>query len=250
MTRKPSDAHGPSKLTWVVPCYNEARRLMPDDFLQLCATPDLHLLFVDDGSTDATAALLAELCARSDGKAAYLKLERNQGKAEAVRRGLLSALDSAAEVVGYLDADLSTPVAEALRLGAELAARPEIQVVLASRVRLLGNDVARKAVRHYLGRVFATAASATLGLAVYDTQCGAKLFRATPALRRALAEPFLARWVFDVELLGRLLQGGMAPGAFLEVPLRAWKDVQGSKLSTAAMARAALDLVRIRARLR
>ena len=92
--------------------------------------------------------------------------------------------------------------------------------------------------------------SVVLGLDVYDTQCGAKVFRDGPALRAALAQPFASRWVFDVELLGRL-HGGMAgaPGlpasAFLEVPLGEWRDVSGTKLGLRSAARAALDLARI-----
>jgi hypothetical protein len=93
--------------------------------------------------------------------------------------------------------------------------------------------------------VFATASSAVLGLAVYDTQCGAKVFRDGPALRAALAEPFSSRWAFDVELLGRLLAAGAAAGSFVEVPLREWRDVAGSKLGPSAALAAALDLATV-----
>jgi len=116
-------------------------------------------------------------------------------------------------------------------------------------VALLGHRIDRSAWRHYLGRLFATASSLVLRLSVYDTQCGAKVFRVTPALRTALAEPFTSRWAFDVELLQRLLGAGVRPAQFEEVPLRAWRDVGGSKLGPAAAIAAAADLARL-ARLR
>jgi hypothetical protein len=125
-------------------------------------------------------------------------------------------------------------------------------VVLASRVRLLGREIERQAIRHYTGRVFATAASLLLQLPVYDTQCGAKCFKRTPALLAALTAPFTSRWAFDVELLLRLTtDGGLREADLLEVPLQSWCDVGGSKLTTTAMARAAMDILRMsRGRLR
>ena len=165
------------------------------------------MLLVDDGSTDATAR-----GARSAGGGAPGPDPRPVADAErAARRrrcasGLRDALAAGAEIVGYLDADLSTPPAEIDDLLAALA-RPGVQVAIGARVGMLGYDIDRSAVRHYLGRVFATAASIILRARVYDTQCGAKLFRAGPALSEALATPFLSRWAFDVELLGRLLIG-------------------------------------------
>jgi dolichyl-phosphate beta-glucosyltransferase len=234
-------------LTLVVPCYNEAGRLDDEAFLSLARGPGgLRLLFVNDGSRDETGARLAALAAQEP-RIAVLELERNGGKAEAVRAGLQRALAAGASLVGYLDADLATPVEEVRRL-AGLLRDGQAAVLLASRVSLLGRDIQRRAARHYLGRIFASVASVVLRLAVYDTQCGAKFFRATPALNAALVDPFLSRWVFDVELLGRLMIGGagvtpLTSREVVEEPLRAWRDVPGSKLRAGHAVGAARDML-------
>jgi dolichyl-phosphate beta-glucosyltransferase len=240
----------------VVPCYNEEHRLDPAAFLPLAREPNVGLLFVDDGSTDGTQDKLRALAAEGDGRIAWTSLGENCGKAEAVRAGMLAALADGAKVVGYVDADGSTPAIEVLRLLEELRAH-RVAVVFGARVALLGADIQRKPVRHYLGRLFATAASVMLGLAVYDTQCGAKFFRDSKTLRDALATPFASRWAFDVELIGRLLVGNSAAGVpplrredFLEVPLRVWHDVAGSKLRAAQMVKTGFELAAIGVRLR
>lgn len=233
----------------VVPCYNEAARLDGSALVTLAASPALHVLTVDDGSTDTTATALEGLASTASG-IRVLRLPVNEGKAEAVRQGLLAAIAQGATTVGYLDADLSTPPSEYLRLLAVLDGDPALQMVLGSRVALLGSHIERRARRHYLGRVFGTLASASLRLPVYDTQCGAKTFRVTTALRTALREPFLSRWVFDVELMARLRRGtdvvdGLPVTAFREVPLEHWADVPGGTLGAVEMARAVSDLARI-----
>jgi glycosyltransferase involved in cell wall biosynthesis len=239
-----------SSATIVVPCYNEGSRLDEAAFAGLVVAHGLlDLLFVNDGSKDNTAECLARLQARAPGRIRILGFDRNKGKAEAVRRGLLAALDAGAEIVGYYDADLATPTAELVRL-IDVMQTTHADVLLASRVLLLGRAIERSNVGHYLGRVFATAASLTLGVAVYDTQCGAKLLRRTPQLTVALTEPFLSRWAFDVELLGRLLAGsrdvpGLSVNQLIEEPLLAWRDIPGSKLRPRHMVGAALDMGRI-----
>lgn len=238
------------RLTVVVPCYNEAQRLDAEPLLQFAGEgAGANLLFVNDGSTDDTAGVLAAIAARRPDRVRVLAMEANSGKAEAVRRGMRDALERGATVVGYLDADLSTPPSELARIGQALD-RPGVEVAVGARVALLGTDIERNAVRHYLGRVFASLASVILRARIYDTQCGAKLFRATPALSAALAQPFISRWAFDIELLGRMLAGtdGAPPlplSAIVEIPLHTWHDVKGSKLTPAAMGRTLLELARI-----
>lgn len=249
-------------LVVVVPCYNEGKRLQADAFERLASSAEgVRVLFVDDGSKDDTEAKLRAICARSPDRLRWLTLPKNGGKAEAVRRGLVHALEGVdfgdrPDAVGYFDADLSTPPDEMLRMWRTMRERESaISVVLAARIGILGSAIERKAVRHYLGRVFATFASLILELRVYDTQCGAKLFRVTPALHAALGEPFLSRWAFDVELLGRLLVGapGVAPvppEEWLEIPLQTWTDVPGSKLAVGSMAKTLGELALIERDLR
>jgi dolichyl-phosphate beta-glucosyltransferase len=244
-----------SKSCLIIPCFNEASRLPAGDFLRFAGErPDLTLLFIDDGSTDGTFEVLERMKEAASGAIEVHRLARNAGKAEAVRAGLRLALARGAEVVGYADADLATPTHELGRMLRRMEEGPCL-VLLGSRVRLLGYRMERRAVRHYLGRVFATLASIALRLPVYDTQCGAKVFRRSPALEAALERPFRSRWIFDVELLDRLLRGGtgvapLAPDDFEEVPLRLWRDVQGSKLRTGTMIRAGLEILALIARRR
>lgn len=231
----------------VVPCFNEAERLDATQVVAFLDQSAARVLFVDDGSTDGTPALLRSL-ADADSRVSVLTLTRNAGKSEAVRSGLLAALDRGATHTGFADADFATPPDELARL-VGIAVEHGHPVVFGSRVALLGARIDRKPLRHYLGRVFATASSIVLGFTVYDTQCGAKVFAATPALRSALEEPFVGRWSFDVELLGRIAALDGTAG-FLEVPLHEWRDVGGSKLSLMASARSALELLAVRRALR
>lgn len=123
--------------------------------------------------------------------------------------------------------------------------------MIGARVKLLSCHIERNAVRHYLGRVFATFASMTLELPIYDTQCGAKLFRMTPMLDPVLEKPFLSRWIFDVELIARMVQaqprsGKRVQDCLYEFPLQCWRDVPGSKLKSGDFLRAIRELWQIR----
>lgn len=242
----------PSGLALVVPCYNEATRLDPEPWLDFGAShPDVHLVMVNDGSADATGAILAAMRAKAPGSIAVLGHARHRGKAEAIRTGILAGLDGGAAFVGFLDADLSTPLAAIDDFLAVFRRRPALEFVLGSRVMLLGRDVTRKMTRHYLGRAFATAVSLALDLPVYDTQCGAKVLRVTASTATLFAEPFRSPWVFDVELIARFLRLPVEPGEparrdrLYELVVPAWRDVPGSKLRWYDFVRATVDLAHV-----
>ncbi len=233
--------------TLVIPCYNEAARFNAAAFHSfLRKSPSVRLQFVNDGSGDGTGAVLDAFARECGDAVRVLHLPENSGKAEAVRRGVLAAMDGS-EWVGFWDADLATPLEE-LDLFIEAIGRdPALLIVAGSRVRKMGSNIERHWYRHYLGRIFATAASMILAVPVYDTQCGAKLIH-TALAREIFAQPFTARWLFDVELFARairLLGPKKARGSFLEVPLATWRDVAGSKLRLRHFVQAPFQLFRI-----
>ena len=212
----------------VVPCYNEARRLRKYQFeVFLAQEQDTLLLFVDDGSRDATATLLKELTEQFPGKAELLILEENKGKAAAVRAGILYAAEHFhPPLVGFFDADLSTPLPTIHEMTALFESRPGTSMVFGSRVKRLGSHIERNWLRHVFGRIFASLVSHTLQIPVYDSQCGAKIFR-TEVAEKIFSEPFLSRWIFDVEILGRyiLLSGYQTTlKTVCELPLSVWID--------------------------
>lgn len=219
----------------IIPCFNEAGRLPVECFAaEISARPDWTWIFVNNGSQDGTQSVLESLV-RERSNALTVALPRNLGgKAEAVRQGVLRTLESGSlpEWIGYLDADLATPISELARLAQRGLERPDLSAVLGSRWPRLGARIERHPLRHYLGRIAATAISLVLGLPTYDTQCGAKLFR--PELARDIfAAPFHSRWLFDVELIARC-RNSLGQKRFetevLEEPLLVWTEKGGSKL--------------------
>ena len=233
----------------VVPCYNEAERLNPFAFHRFLAdSPRCRLVFVNDGSRDATLDVLHRLqSACETGLVEVVDLAQNQGKAEAVRQGMWHALATGAELMGFWDADLATPLDAVDDFIRVFDRYPKIEIVVGSRLPLLGHAVERNEKRGFLGRCFAWAASFSLGIRLRDTQCGAKMFRRSPVLAAVLHRPFLSSWIFDVEILARWRQLRSHGAADLneclyERPLDVWTEVQGSRLKLADFLKAPLEL--------
>jgi len=145
-----------------------------------------------------------------------------------VREGILKALLTNANYIGYLDADLSTSLAEFYNLHQIMLDR-NADIVFGSRIKKADTNIERSFARHLVGRTIATIIDRKLKLGYYDTQCGAKIF-SSAILKQVVNRPFLTKWFFDVELFMRLkkLQKGLT---IFEIPLSSWHNVKDSKLN-------------------
>lgn len=233
--------------TIVIPCYNEANRLDRDAYLRYAeVNASIQFLFVNDGSKDDTLDVLRQL-SEQQSNIHYLDVQPNGGKAEAVRKGMLyAAQNMEVEYVGFWDADLATPLSEIENFGVQMS-RGVYDVVTGLRLMRLGANVWRKKSRHYLGRCFATTASVALQLPVYDTQCGAKLYRKS-VVEPLFSESFITRWLFDVELLARykkLFGREAAIKKIYEYPVLSWEDVNGSQVKAKDFFKAPYELWKI-----
>lgn len=237
-----------SSVCLIIPCYNEANRLPADAFVAyLRRVPMVTACFVNDGSRDDTRALLERMQQQQPDQIEVLNLDQNQGKAGAVRAGMLHCAGQPVDYVGFLDADLATPLDAIGDLQTALDRQPALDLVMGSRIKFLGADIRRDPFRHYVGRVIATLISNILKLPVYDTQCGAKLFRRA-VVANLFQEPFISPWLFDVELLARLIrQHGRAnvPDHVAEVPLKQWIEQSDSRISSGYVFKMWYELYRI-----
>jgi len=239
----------------VVPCYNEAKRLRVEAFLEYArAMPNVSFLFVDDGSTDGTVKIIRKLLVDASGSVELMILSSNHGKAEAVRAGVVHALqfNKSAEWIGYLDADLAVPLEELAYLFRFADLQPNAvrhKIVFGCRVARGGAKIRRRWFRYYISRVLATLRSQVLPLIIYDTQCGAKFIKRDVAAA-LFAEPFVGGWLFDIEVFLRLHLLGKkenfsAEEGICEVPLRVWTEVDGSRTRLADLPMALASLWRI-----
>ena len=111
--------------------------------------------------------------------------------------------------MGNWDADLATPLSTIPEFIEKFQSSRALVAVSGSRILRLGSSIHSSVFRHYFGRVFAMVTSNILNILIYDTQCGAKLFR-TEHAGLIFSEHFISRWFFDVELFARSIAGTKA----------------------------------------
>ena len=235
-------------LTLIVPCFNEEKRFTASVWASyLQQHPQFLFVFVNDGSTDNTQDFMAQLEAGHN-NVSIVNLAKNSGKAQAVRAGMLQALEkNASPMLGFIDADLAIPLSEINRFVQLLAQEQHVDIVIGSRVQMLGKKIKRNTLRHYMSRFVATCICKILDEPVYDTQCGLKIFR-QPAAAALVQDGFISKWLFDVELLARYktLFGSTAFNEKItELPLNQWTETQRSKLRLHHLPVIAIDLFKI-----
>lgn len=235
------------KICVIIPCYNEASRIRLDVFRDFLREQDyIDFCFVNDGSRDNTSEVLRYAVERCPERFLLVDNPDNRGKAEAVRNGMLHVASLGRyDLIGFLDADLATPLEDIHLLVEVMRRQPSVMMTMGARLKRLGANVQRKAYRHYMGRVFATVVSLLFRMPVYDSQCGAKLFRVSlvPEVFRA---PFSSRWLFDVEILLRVRR--LYPDyerLVCEVPLRTWIEQGDSRIRFSHLLKMPYELFQI-----
>jgi glycosyltransferase involved in cell wall biosynthesis len=227
----------------VIPCFNEAGRIgetlrLTLEYLTANAA-DSELIVVNDGSTDATAAIARERLKDLRIETRLLENFPNRGKGAAVRSGLLAAR----KPIGlFFDADLSTPLGETPKL-IEPIANGEVDIAFGSRALdrgLIGIHQPWR--REQAGRAFNLLVRIATGLPFWDTQCGFKAFR-LDVCRPILEAARLDGFAFDVELLYLAQHAGLR---IREIPVR-WDHAEGTKVRFLKdSCRMFLDLLQIR----
>ena len=218
----------------VIPCYNEEDRLLSEEFLDFVDKHSgYHLCFVNDGSKDKTLDVLNNLRKGRESFISVYDCEKNGGKAEAVRLGVLHMAKKVdLDYIGFLDADLSTDLADFDDLVSTIE-NSEYKIVSGSRIARMGANITKESARKIISLTVNFIIRKILKMEFKDTQCGAKIFH-KDIINTAFGSKFLTKWLFDVEIFIRVRkQYGLqkAKQILCEKPLKRWIHADGSKLS-------------------
>lgn len=206
----------------LIPARNEARRLpttLANTVRYLEAqTYSSRVVVIDNGSSDRTSDLAAQVW--SERVPVHLTGCAQPGKGAAVRRGLLT---SRARFIGYMDADMATPI-DTLDIVLPLLESGWLAVIGSRRVG--GATISRRQPAHRSvgGMAFRAVASRMLP-GISDSQCGFKFF-AGNLVRTVVPSLQIDGFAFDVELLQAIIAMGIP---VTEIPV-VWTDEKGSTL--------------------
>lgn len=218
----------------VIPCYNEEERLLSTEFTDyIDKHTGYHLCFVNDGSKDKTLDVLNLLRKGREDFITVYDCEKNGGKAEAVRQGMLyMSKQEDLDYIGFLDADLSTDLADFDDLVSTIE-NSEYKIVSGSRISRMGADITKESARKVISMTINFIIRKILSMDFKDTQCGAKIFH-KDVIDISFSKRFVTQWIFDVEIFRRItLHFGLekAKEMLSEQPLKRWIHADGSKLS-------------------
>jgi dolichyl-phosphate beta-glucosyltransferase len=214
------------EISFVIPCYNEARRLEPGfssamKFLLSRLGENFEVILVNDGSTDNTSEVLREVKRRNSSiPIDIIEYGINRGKGFAVKTGVLS---SRGQKIVQSDADFSIDLEEAIKF---LSYLDEYDIVIGTKKHQETESLRHQSLaRRFLGKGFTLLTNFWLGINFSDITCGLKAFRREAALD-IFSRQRLERWSYDAEILYLAVRRNYK---ILERPVR-WQHVEGSKV--------------------
>jgi len=184
----------------VIPAYNENNRIGKtlDQIIEYFGgkKKSMEIIVVDDGSTDDTSEIINEYSKKYP-FIQLIKKEKNEGKALAVKEGVLAAKG---EFILFSDADLSTPISEMKKLMKPIR-EDKSDLSIGSRA-LPGSkvEVHQPFYREFMGKFFNKLVQFLALPGVFDTQCGFKLFTRECAMD-IFPRMTITDFSFDVEIL-------------------------------------------------
>ncbi len=218
------------KLSIIIPAYNEEKRI--DNTLKAYSAEfealrkkkllDYNLLVVINGTTDNTESIVKKF-SKKNKRVKYINLKQG-GKGYAIMQGFKHELKSNSDLIGFVDADMSTLPKEFYRLASKIE---HYDGVIASRYK--GKAVVEPKPtlqRRISSRIFNLWIRALFLFPYRDTQCGAKIFKKY-ALKKVVDSLLITKWAFDVDLLYNLKKNKFKIG---EIPT-VWSDKEYSKIN-------------------
>lgn len=231
-------------LFMIVPCFNEEKRINLAYWNKLSEIPNVHWIFVNDGSSDGTKSLLNQIKNSS-----VINLESNSGKAEAIRKGILETFNKNQSEIfqfGYLDADSAFDIADIKNvIKLSISKESTYDSCWGSRVALSGRNITRNNLRHILSRILITIFGYRMGNLPYDPQTGFKVFKFNKELMAIFDKNFKTKWFVDLEILLRFKALNGKDMKTWEEPVSTWKDIEGSKIRGLEIITVFRDLIKI-----
>ena len=237
-----------NEIAIIIPVYNEANRFDIKEFSFFAKNhSNIYWYFVDDGSTDLTNLLINQL---KDSlplvNIQLLKLETNQGKAEAVRTGVLCALSAHKySYIGFIDGDLQIPLKQIPKLYKAVKSKAFDMAFSVRDFRRDFNVFKYRSVISY-GMFFLNKSILNFEIPIRDSQCGCKLFSAHVA-ELLFNDPFISNWLFDIEILLRYKKSKhFSEGNIIQVPLQKLNKSRDSKLKILENLHLIFDFIKIK----
>jgi len=199
-----TDSNRTPFLSIVIPAYNEEHRLPPslEKIVAYLRAQNYtsEILVVENGSTDATSAVVQRLIDTQlapDARVRLWLLHSAPGKGAAVKVGMLAAQGDYRFIC---DADLAMPIDEIAKFLPPQQPVNAFDIAIASRELPGAVRYAEPAYRHVMGRVFNWLVRMLAVPGIQDTQCGFKMFT-REAAQMLFPLQRIDGWGFDVEVL-------------------------------------------------